>query len=309
MKPYDILVPTHLAIETTNMCNGKCIFCPHNIMTRSLGVMNMELFRKIINDAKTIGSVEFITHGGMGEPLFDKSIAKRIATEKSKLNCRVQLHTNGSLLDKDNIQKLFEVGLDVLSISLNAFNDHTYKDITGLDYKKTRQNVENAFEMKEKTQADTKIRITMVKTNDMPPEETENFRDYWRAFTPNVAVHPSKNWAYFTKNEIKGRKYPCKWIWYMMSINWDGKVNLCHEDFDARFVIGDLTKETIVGVFNCDKIRTIRRSFYENGKSLPILCNDCSRLKLDKFWWLGVNVNELPNGYKKYSERFHGGTF
>lgn len=307
MKPYDIIVPSHLAIETTNFCNGKCVFCPSRYMTRNRGIMSMALFRKLINDAYTLGSIEFITHGGMGEPLIDESIAEKISIEKSVLGSRVQLHTNGSMLNKDNIQKLFDAGLDVLSISLNAFNNTTYKNTTGLDYEKVCQNVKNVFKIKEKLQAVTDIRITMVRTESMLQEEVDNFLDYWKSFTPNVAVHIMKNWAYFNKNTVRGKKYPCKWIWYMMSINWDGKVNICHEDFDGNVIIGDLNKSKIIDVFNCDAIKKLRKHFYNGDKSSFELCKDCSRLILDKSWWSTVNVNVLSNGTIKYSEQLHGG--
>lgn len=307
MRPYDTIVPTHLAIETTNLCNGKCVFCPSNSLTRDRGVMGMELFKKIIDDANTIGSVEFITHGGMGEPLMDDFLAEKIAIEKSLLDVRVQLHTNGSLLNEDNILKLFTSKLDVLSISLNAFHSTTHKNTTDLDYETVRQNVETAFKRKKKLKAKTQIRITMVRTKDMSQEEVNNFQNYWRRFTPNVAVHPMKNWAYFIKNSIEGKKYPCKWIWYMMSINWDGKVNMCHEDFDGKALIGDLTKTKIVDIFNCDAIRELREFFYNGELPSSELCKDCSRLKLDKSWWHTVRIVTMPNGTTKYCEQLPGG--
>jgi len=269
--------------------------------------MNKELFNKIVDDANTLGSVDFITHGGMGEPLMDQLLADRIAAEKSVLGARVQVHTNGSLLNEDNILRLFTSNLDVLSISLNAFHATTHKNTTDLDYEAVRQNVETAFKAKKKLKANTQIRITMVRTKDMSQEEVTNFQNYWRRFTPNVAVHPMKNWAYFSSNSIEGKEHPCKWIWYVMSINWDGKVNMCHEDFDGKALIGDLTKTNIVDIFNCDAIRKLRELFYSGELPSSELCKDCSRLKLDKSWWHTVRIVTMPNGTTKYCEQLPGG--
>ena len=276
-------------------------------MTRDHGVMSMELFERIINDAKGLISVEFITHGGMGEPLRDDFLTEKIALEKSVLNAQVQVHTNGSLLDEENIRKIFASKLDVLSISLNAFHAMTHKNTTGLDYEMVRRNIEAVFSLKEKLKAKTQIRVTMVRIKDMPQKEIDNFQNYWKQFTPHVSVHPMKNWAYFGTNIVKGRKYPCKWVWYMMSINWDGKVNICHEDFDGRIVIGDLAKERIVDVFNCETIQKVRKHFYNTGEPLLDICKDCSRLQMDKFWWYNAEVSSMRDGTTKYSEPLHGG--
>jgi len=301
MRPYETIVPTHLAIETTNFCNGKCVFCPSTAQTRSRGVMSMELLEKIINDAKGLDSIEFVTHGGMGEPLMDEKITDKIKIEKAAIRAPVQLHTNGSLLNEDNIRKLFDSGLDILSVSLNAYHGLTHEAVTGLDYGKVLQNVENAFRMKAQIKADTDIRITMVKTEDMSQEEVSGFKRHWSRFTPSVKVHSMKNWGCFSANLVEGRKYPCKWIWYMMSVEWDGRVSICHEDFDGSVIIGDLNHDRIIDVFNCETIKGLRETFYEGGFPSLGLCRDCSRLHLDKSFWRGAQVTAGAEGVIKYS--------
>ena len=303
MRPYHILVPSHLAIETTNLCNGKCVFCPSRSMTRKRGTMDMGIFRRIIDDARDLGTVDFITHGGMGEPLLDNAISDRISIEKSRLSSRIQLHTNGSLLDGATARRLFEAGLDVLSISLNAFDKKTYETTTGLNYDRVRRNIDVAFETREKLRAETQIRMTMVRTEKMRQEEVDAFTSYWRALTPWVAVHPEKNWASYTRNTVEGDKYPCKWIWHMMSINWDGKVKLCHEDYDGKTIIGDLAENKIVDVFNCSDIKRMRKLFYDGEMPSSNICKDCSRLVLDRTWWNSANPYRLSDGAIKYSEK------
>jgi radical SAM protein with 4Fe4S-binding SPASM domain len=110
-----------------------------------------------------------------------------------------------------------------------------------------------------------------------------------------------KNWAYFTKNTVKGKRVPCKWIWYMVSIKWDGKVSICHEDYDNRSVIGDLNKDRIIEVFNCDLIRELRWKYYRGEFPPSKICEDCARLYLDRSFWMNAKVTTLPAGNLKYS--------
>ena len=39
-------LPDIVQIESTNLCNAKCVFCPRDDMHRRQGVMEMDLFRK-----------------------------------------------------------------------------------------------------------------------------------------------------------------------------------------------------------------------------------------------------------------------
>jgi radical SAM protein with 4Fe4S-binding SPASM domain len=301
MKTDELIAPSHLAIETTNNCSAVCEFCPSSTQTRPRGVMNMELFKRIIVDAKECGSVDFITHGGMGEPLLDETIVDKVIFEKSQLNAVIQMHTNASFLDEKTTSDLYDSGLDVLSISLNAFQSRTHKNITGLDYDTVRANVERAFEIKSKKNSTTDIRITIVRTDSAPAEEIEEFVDFWNQFTPIIAIHPAKNWGDWRPNRLRGEKYPCKWIWNTMSVNWDGTVSICHEDYDAKFVIGNIGDSKILDIFNCPELKQLRIIFSENGFPENSLCKDCSRLYLDRKFWAKANFKKVTSGAIAYS--------
>ena len=44
------ILPEIVQIESTNICNAKCVFCPRDEMHRRQGVMSFELFRKIVDE-------------------------------------------------------------------------------------------------------------------------------------------------------------------------------------------------------------------------------------------------------------------
>src|SRR6516164_6725713 len=52
------ILPEIVQIESTNICNAKCVFCPRDEMHRAQGVMSRELFRKIVDECAALG----ITH-------------------------------------------------------------------------------------------------------------------------------------------------------------------------------------------------------------------------------------------------------
>ena len=65
--------PPLVQIEPTSICNYRCVFC-YQIDARlsdkkngHMGVMNLDLFKKIVDQAE--GNVEFISIASRGEPL------------------------------------------------------------------------------------------------------------------------------------------------------------------------------------------------------------------------------------------------
>jgi radical SAM protein with 4Fe4S-binding SPASM domain len=265
--------------------------------------MGKELFEKIILDAKNLGTVEYITHGGMGEPLLDKSIADRICFEKTHLGSTIQLHTNGSYLDGDAFKRLAEAGLDVLSISLNAFYSQTHKTVTQLDYDTVKRNVFTAFDLKKKHSLPINMRITLVRGDSVSIKEVNEFKSFWQELTPHVAVHQMKNWAGFSGARVTGCTMPCKWIWHMLSVKWDGTASICHEDYDSKEIIGDLNDSDILEVFNSPKIKQLRGVASKNQQESVEFCEGCSMLNLSYGFWKDVKVINLADNAVKYSQK------
>ncbi len=48
--------PDIVQIESTNLCNAKCVFCPRDEMHRRQGLMDFDLYRKIVDEARRSAS-------------------------------------------------------------------------------------------------------------------------------------------------------------------------------------------------------------------------------------------------------------
>ena len=71
-------------IESTNLCNFKCSFCPHTKMKRKKGIMDFELYKKIIDEIKDWG-IEELNLTGFGEPLLDPLLTEKIKYARKKM--------------------------------------------------------------------------------------------------------------------------------------------------------------------------------------------------------------------------------
>ena len=133
-------------LEVTNQCNLKCKTCIRNVWDEKAGKLNYKDFHKIIEDTEKL-PYNIITRnndnilkprkikqpftfvfGGWGEPLIHPDIFRMIK-EIKKRSWRAELITNGTLLNKDTVEKLIEAGLDLIWVSLDGAKPESYKDV------------------------------------------------------------------------------------------------------------------------------------------------------------------------------------
>jgi MoaA/NifB/PqqE/SkfB family radical SAM enzyme len=122
---------THLAkvyIETTNHCNIDCITCMRNVWETGLGTMSAQTFDHILDGIQAISPPPLVFFGGIGEPLVHKHLAEMIARVKA-LGCRVEMITNGTLLDEKRGRELINAGVDLIWVSMDGARPESYADV------------------------------------------------------------------------------------------------------------------------------------------------------------------------------------
>lgn len=107
-----------LYIEPTSDCNLDCKMCfRHTWFDEEPGHMTYANFEKTL--ATMPKEVETIFFGGMGEPLHHPDIIKMVE-ESSNKGVRVEVLTNGTLLDDTMSKALMDAGLNRLWVSMDS---------------------------------------------------------------------------------------------------------------------------------------------------------------------------------------------
>ena len=75
-------LPEIVQIEATNICNAKCTFCPRDDMKRRQGIMDMALYRKVVDECAALGIGHVRMHN-YGEAFVDKRLPEKITYAKS----------------------------------------------------------------------------------------------------------------------------------------------------------------------------------------------------------------------------------
>lgn len=168
--------PYFVAIGDRYQCNYKCIFCEwfsplvrkKRTQIISAHYLSLDVYRKLVRDLSELGT-KVILIGNIEEPFLDTQLIEKIRyTKKHNLKCF--LITNGSLINEENVEKIVELKLDYLNVSINAGTPETYPRIHTTETEETFERIISMVSLIEKLKEKKKTkfprtRLSMVVCN------------------------------------------------------------------------------------------------------------------------------------------------
>jgi MoaA/NifB/PqqE/SkfB family radical SAM enzyme len=122
-RPEVIGMPVSIGIELTNTCNLRCPECitGSGNLLRSQGFMNIELFKRVINELSP-----YLYNTNLyfqGEPMLHPQFFSFLENSR---NTYTTVSTNGHYLSAGDSEKIVRSGLNHLIISLDGMDQVTY---------------------------------------------------------------------------------------------------------------------------------------------------------------------------------------
>jgi len=268
--------PYAVRIESTNLCNARCINCTRDIMTRSTGVMEMGLFKKIVDECAE-NDVGVIHLHNFGEPFLDRRVFDKIRYIRDR-GIKTRLFTNLSIFSREAAAELVETGLSRIKISIDGADRETFEAIRrGLKYDKVVENIETLLDEKKRRGSKLpKVGLVFVETHENRGQ-TRDFKQKWKGRVDSIHIMKYHNWggSHHADRGTDMRAMPCLRIWRTFTILYNGEAALCCMDYDGRVKLGDVTKNTIREIFKGELLKKIK-SWHLSGRfdRIPI-CGRC----------------------------------
>jgi len=274
--------PDIVQIESTNLCNAKCVFCPRDEMHRRQGVMDFDLFRKVVDECAALGITHVRVHN-YGEPFLDRELVEKVRYAKQKGIAEVGMISNGSLITEDVARGMIDAGLDAINISVDAAGKEVFESTrVHLKYDDVTHNIRTLARLRrESGKTHPKLILSFVRQHNSADEA--RFIAEWTPVADKIHITDLHNWA-GTLNDKTEVNYPCYRLWLTFTVLWDGRVSMCCADFDGRHIFGDLRSQTISEVWNSPVYRAARRQHLESGG--PGICRSCDLPKKDSPLWI-----------------------
>lgn len=291
--------PLILQIETINVCNAACIFCPYPGMKRKKGVMDLALFTKIVQDYEVMGGGAVSFTPVVGDALLDPHLLERLKLleEFTAIN-QVTLTTNGIALDRysDAEVKYLLKELFCIQVSIGGLDRNSYESQYGVDrFLETQQAMERLMQLRNEIEHPAHLTFAF-RTDDW--RFTRRFRKELSSYRSR-GVYISHIWNYdnysgVVSNDVHpqlavkanpaSKRLPCAFPSIHMAVCWDGTITACGcVDFEGdKLLIGHAYKDSLAEVWSGRRHDGILDSF-SKGNLAPI-CRECSAYTPDSLF-------------------------
>lgn len=302
-------VPFTIFIEPTNYCNFRCVQCPHGLdnyaeLAGPMGNMDMKCFEKLVADLndwreqlKIEGTLLKVIRLYLeGEPFVNPEIVDMLRVLKeNNIAERIEIITNGSLLNQEICEKLVEYELDYITISIYAIEDEKHRQATRTQVApvQIRENVKLLRQIRDTMGKEKPFIYTKI-IDTYSLEENQKFRDYYENIADEICIEKPMNWnsseevdfienlygkekAQTAREELGQREYRrvCPYPFHTLSIKSNGDVLVCCVDWQRNTKVGNILEKTLHDIWNGTDLYELRKLHVQGQRNENKSCDGC----------------------------------
>lgn len=274
MKNLSLVKPTYIDLELTNACPADCPMCPRDKLP-SIGIMSEKVFTSVLEFIESNKEKLYISLCGIGEPLLHPKILEYVERLKNvSIKPYVCIITAGEKLTPEMFEKLKNLGIDEIILSLQAVDEILYKKLMpGLKFDKVIKNIEYISQNKSPS-LNFKISLTVHKMNEHNVKDILKF-----AQSKNIKVKVNNvhtrggNMLDSSLTDLPvvdaSPLKSCKIFETINFISWTGDIHPCCQDVERLYKLGNVESLTM------DDIILHKTDALANGLKYSI-CSKCN---------------------------------
>ena len=279
-------------IETTNVCNLSCNFCPKT--KRKAGFMTKEEFEIIVKKIK--GYTNYIYLHLMGEPFLNKNFEDFIKIAKRE-NLYVNITTNGTLVNSVKDIIINNGGVRQINISLHSFEAND----SNINFNEYFINILNFInEGNKKTNTIFSLRLWNIDTEELKADNSLNL-NILELIEEKLSLDFDLKEVLKEKNRVKLKEriylnmaekfsWPdsnislisqdifCYGLRDQIGILVDGTVVPCCLDSEGSINLGNIFEEDLQSIIVSERAKKIYDVF-SRRKAVEDLCKRCGYAK------------------------------
>ncbi len=252
LKNSNIPLPSEIEISESGICNRKCSFCPRSDPNYPdiNEFISDELHNKLCDQLSELKFAGIFIYSGFVEPMLDKNIYKLVNyAKKTNPKARIEMITNGDVLNKLRLKKIFESGLDRMQVSLYDGDDQYYK------LKKLGEDVSLNSDQ------------YVLRKRYLPEEQ-----DFGITLSNRGGQLKNSEFKIPAMEEPLTEK--CYYPSYKFFLDYNGDVLMCSHDWGKKNILGNLNNESFLDIWLSKKAKLAREKL-NNGKRDFSPCNIC----------------------------------
>jgi radical SAM protein with 4Fe4S-binding SPASM domain len=248
--------PERIEIELSSTCNLRCTYCPRRYVDGLGGMLDPELFYRLIDEASSYPERILVLHR-RGESLLHPQFIPMLRCCKDKFR-EIQLATNATLMGPDEAEAILD-SLHFISFSIDL--PERFHQVRGGDYAVVEKNIKHLL-----TQNRGRVRtqVSMVRTDEVSDADVQRFLDLWTGQVDRVRVYEehSSEGRFGALSRDRGPRQTCTMPFYEMVVLSDGKTARCNHDWDGA-PLGDVNHASLLDIWHSAPYQDLRRQQLE----------------------------------------------
>ena len=280
--------PESFSIETVNICNAKCWFCPQPEHTRKKGYMHFDIFKKVIDEiAENKSKVKSIALFMDGDPTLHKELIKFLSYAKEKKVKNIYLSSNMEFFNEKLIDQIFKNNLQktlkFVIASLDGVSETVHKsNRIGVNTKKAYDNTNLLIKKRKENFSFYPWIFPRMLINELNKHEEVDFYEYWKNKSDKVLRTTMHNWGgQIDDSKLHQNKTAfssvCFFPFSQCFVQIDGKVRICCLDVNGKNIYGDLNNSSIREIWMNQDFNYLRDNLmHKRNENLPKICQNCT---------------------------------
>lgn len=243
-------------LSLTEMCNRShghpraCSFCPRidpTFYPNQALHMSMELIGKIARELRELEYKGAVVLCGYGEPLLHPKILDVVRLLNADQKIRLEIVTNGDRLNPQLIKDLYGAGCNYLVVSMYDGPEQVEKFRTMFSAASAALDTDYILRDRWHTEAD----------------------DFGLKLTNRAGTVGEGN------QDAVDTHHPCYYLTYQLTVDWNGDVLLCVQDWHKKVKFGNVNGQTMLEIWRSTQLHK-RRMKLIDGRREDSPCNGCN---------------------------------
>lgn len=274
--------PAFLTIETVNVCNIACVYCPqadgeeHFIAGR--GVMALRDFVRILDTLEAAFPLPPVSLHRDGEPLLNRHLEGFVA-ELTRRGVDSAMSSNCTLTTPERARGLAEAGLGSVKTDFCADARRFEALRAGARWADALAGMRALLDA---MGPGFRLLVTDLGTHAASPEQAAKALDATNRLLgdPRVTVVPSRMHGALGSSRLEGgtpagRYVRCHQPWVNLAVDHAGRAVACCRDLRSEYVLGNLLEQPAEEVWNGPAARRLRRALAAERPGEVCVCARC----------------------------------
>ena len=281
-------LPQQVTLELTPRRGVSGLITPQHYVPMDRPDMDPDLALRIVEQLADpdLGGDVALRLGGLGDALEHSHWRQIVMAAKDAGVLGICLETD-LLCERQVIDDMLALPVDVISIRLNADTSETYQAVMGVDgFNRVAGNLEYLFNQRRRLSGDNGALLPgmpwivprLVKIRETL-KDMESFFDRWMTATGHAVIEPAQSGCGLMPElspvpMAPPRRRACRQLGWRMTILSDGGVALCDQDWQGNASLGQAGVEPIVEIWQ--RVAGAVSAHAAGRFDEPALCAGCS---------------------------------